>query len=187
MSTVTSVSSTNDLANTIIANYDKDGNGSLNGTEFASFLSSLMTSLSSARSDSAPTGSAGLLSTLYPSATAAAATPAATTPAATTAGERSKVGEMLGFSADKLGNASHATFKYQIGRILQYYPSTPSGLKDALAEIQQLVPGAKIVGTNGDKIDFGSYADAKSGTIGVVDVLVGAASGGRGWAWQPVA
>ena len=59
-------------------------------------------------------------------------------------------------------------------------------MQQALAEIQAIVPEAKIVGTNGDKIDFGSYVDAKAGKIGVIDVLVGAAQGGRAWAWQPV-
>jgi hypothetical protein len=94
---------------------------------------------------------------------------------------------MAGFDDTKLRDESHTSFKYQIGRILQYYPNTPEGLWQALPEIQKLVPGAKIIGTHGDKIDFGTYDDPKSGRIGVIDVLLAAAEGGRGWAWQPVA
>jgi hypothetical protein len=78
------------------------------------------------------------------------------------------------------------TLKYQVGRILQQYPNTSQGLRDALAEIQQIAPGVKITGTNGDKLDFGSYIDPKAGRIGVVDGLQGASIGGRAWQWSPI-
>jgi hypothetical protein len=93
---------------------------------------------------------------------------------------------MGGFDPAKLADTSHQTFKYEIGRILQHYPSTPSGLKEAMIEIQKLAPGAKIIGTNGDKIDFGGHIDNLAGRIGVVDVLQGAAAGGKCWQWVPI-
>jgi hypothetical protein len=171
MSNVTAVSSTSDLANSIIKNFDTNNDGALSKDEFASFLGQLLNNAGSQTSTTTSAASAGL-STLYPSA------------AATT--ERVKAGTLSGFDETKLNNAGHTSFKYQIGRILQYYPSTPEGLQRALDEVRELVPGAKIIGTNGDKIDFGDYTDDRAGKIGVVDVLVGAASGGRAWAWQPV-
>jgi hypothetical protein len=171
MSNVTAVSSMSDLASSIIKNFDANNDGALSKDEFASFLGQLLNNTSSQTSSSTNPVATGL-TTLYPSATASAA--------------RVKSGTLAGFDETKLNDTGHTSFKYQIGRILQYYPSTPAGLQQALDEIRQLVPGAKIIGTNGDKIDFGDYNDAKSGKIGVVDVLVGAASGGRAWAWQPV-
>ena len=173
MSSISSVGSTNELANQILNRFDADGSGSLSANEFAAFLSNLVGSIK-AGAQSTPLVSG--TSTLFPSAMAS---PASAEP-------RTRVADMPGFDEIKLANAGHTTFKYQVGRILQYYPATPDGLKQALPEIQKLVPGAQIVGTHGDKIDFGSYNDAKAGRIGVIDVLLGAASGGRGWAWQPV-
>ena len=93
---------------------------------------------------------------------------------------------MEGFDYFKLRDDTHTSFKYQIGRILQFYPNTPDGLQQALPEIQNLVPGATITGSKGDRIDFGDYVDPKSGKIGVVDVITCAGLGGRGWAWMPL-
>lgn len=179
MNGVTKVNATNDLASAILKNFDKDGSGALSADEFGSFLSQLMGSIKQTPASTAASPAARSVTTLFPSAATPATAAAASAP-------RVRMGSMPGFDEIKLANADHATFKYQVGRILQYYPSTPDGLRQALGEIQQLVPDAKIVGTNGDKIDFGAYTDPKAGKIGVVDVLLGAASGGRGWAWQPV-
>ena len=85
-----------------------------------------------------------------------------------------------------MANASHDSTKYRIGRILQYYPNTPAGLRDALPEIQQIIPGVKIAGGNGDKLDFGSYVDPKGYKIGIIDVLQAAGAGGTAWQWAPV-
>jgi len=180
MSTVSGVGATNDLASSILKSYDKDGNGSLSAQEFTSFLQQLVGDLrQTAKTTTETTApSAGSLATLFPSATASVPDASAQT--------RVRAGDMLGFDENKLGNPEHTTFKYQIGRILQYCPATKEGLQQALSEIQKLVPDAQIVGSNGDKIDFGAYVDPKAGKIGVIDVLVGAASGGRGWAWQPM-
>ena len=128
---------------------------------------------------------AGLTPTAGNPATAATTTGTTATTADTTTA-RTRVGVMASFSDEKLADPTHTSFKYQIGRILQYYPNTPEGLKAALPEIQKLVPEAKIVGTNGDKLDFGSYVDRKSGKIGVVDVLHAAGRGGESWGWRPV-
>ncbi len=95
-------------------------------------------------------------------------------------------GRLEGFDAAKLANTSHQTLKYEVGRILQQYPNTPQGLQDALPAIQALVPGARITGSSGDKLDFGTYVDARQERIGVIDVLRGASMGGLGWQWHPV-
>ena len=95
------------------------------------------------------------------------------------------VGLLEGFDPGKLSNPSHLTLKYQVGRILQQYPNTPQGLQDALPAIQALVPGVRITGSSGDKLDFGAYTDAGQNRIGVVDVLRGASLGGLAWQWAP--
>jgi len=174
MASIAGVGSTNELAAQILKRFDRDGSGSLSADEFASFLSNLVSS-----TQAGPRAA---------TKAAAATSPTVLTPfeSSATAPPRTRVGQMAGFDEIKLANSNHTTFKYQVGRILQYYPATPDGLRQALPEIQQLVPGAKLVGTHGDKIDFGTFSDPKSGRIGVVDVLLGAATGGRGWAWQPV-
>lgn len=174
MSTIGSVNPAAELAKTLIQRYDANKDGALNNDEFAAFLSGLLGGVKG----TTPAGSSA-------TASAVAAAPPATTLPTGASTARVRAGALAGFDEGKLSNESHQTFKYQIGRILQYYPATPEGLRQALPEIQQLVPGATLVGTHGDKIDFGDYIDAKSGRIGVVDVLVGAAIGGRHWAWQP--
>lgn len=176
MNSVARIGSNNDLASAILKNFDKDGSGSLSADEFGSFLNQLMGSIKQTPASTGASPATRSVPTLFPSASAAAAA----------AAPRARLGDMLGFDERKLANTEHVTFKYQVGRILQHYPSTPDGLRQALGEIQQLVPDATIIGTSGDKIDFGEYNDPKAGKIGVIDVLVGAASGGRGWAWQPV-
>lgn len=165
---LTSVSGIEDFAKAIGKRFDKDGNGQLSMTEFADVMKTLL---------------GGAAAPTFPPASAVA-TPTPTTPAPTV--DRPQVGSMAGFDPTKLADESRTTTKYQIGRILQYYPNTPQGLKDALPEIQRLVPGAKITGTNGDKLDFGAYTDASGTRIGVIDVLQGASAGGRAWQWLPV-
>lgn len=174
MSTIGTVNPMNELAKTLVQRFDTNRDGTLTTDEFASFLASLLSGISgTAQTDpDVPTKTGG--------------TPSPTTLFADPVSPRSRLGLMAGFSETKLGDTSHLSFKYQIGRILQYYPNTPDGLRQALPEIQQLVPGATIVGAHGDTIDFGDYQDPKSGRIGAVDVLVAAAIGGRSWAWQPL-
>lgn len=86
---------------------------------------------------------------------------------------------LQGFDTGKLNDAEHTTPKYQVGRILAKYPSTPAGLQSALAEIVALFPGTTIEGSNGDKLNIPG--------VGVIDVGLQFSQGGNvGWAWQPV-
>jgi hypothetical protein len=156
-----------ELAARITKKLDVDGDGNLSSVEFSNFLTQFIGAL-----QNQPLGSS---------------TSSATTALSTVAGaaaDRKAVGTMAGFDGAKLANMSHDTTKYTIGRILQYYPNTPAGLKDALPEIQQVVPGATLVGN--DKIDFGSYVDPRGIKIGVIDVLQSAGAGGKAWQWAPV-
>ena len=173
MAAITATNQATALANSIIQKFDANRDGSLSSDEFASFLTQLVGSVGTQQTSTTSKTKALDLSTLFPTVV---------TPAAV----RSRVGTMAGFDDLKLRDETHRSFKYEIGRILQYHPNTPEGLQEALPEILKLVPGAKIIGTHGDKIDFGDYNDTKSGHIGVIDVLVGAGEGGRAWAWQPV-
>ena len=158
-----------DLAATITKQLDADKDGKLSATEFEGFLSQFLTSLGQ-------------------NVTTAAASANATTTAATTApaAARPAIGNMAGFDAAKLANTAHDTFKYQIGRILQGFPNTPAGLREALPEIQTLAPGAKIVGSKGDSVDFGAYVDNRGTRIGVIDLVQAAGEGGKAWQWCPV-
>lgn len=107
-------------------------------------------------------------------------------PTATANAPRAVVGKLEGFDATKLANPEHNTPKYQMARIFQHYPNTPEGLRQAMPEIQKLFPEARIVGSKGDKIDFGSHVDPGSGQpLGVVDVIRAAGAGGAAWQWQP--
>jgi hypothetical protein len=107
-----------------------------------------------------------------PSAAAASAAPAA-------AG-----GKMGGFDGAKLGGASDSP-KYQVGRILQKYPSTPAGLQQALGEIQALglADEVSITGSKGDKLRFAGNTDPRFNGITEFDVIKGAGNGGEEWQW----
>lgn len=60
MSNVTAVSSTSDLANSIIKNFDANNDGALSKDEFASFLGQLLNNAGSQTSTSTSAASAGL-------------------------------------------------------------------------------------------------------------------------------
>ncbi|MEO7272084.1 MAG: hypothetical protein ABI211_08775 [Vicinamibacterales bacterium] len=158
-----------DLAKAITSKYDADANGSLSADEFSGFLSSFLGSMKNNP------------------LTAAATSPAASTSPLATAAvtERAKVGTMAGFDAAKLASLSHTSPKYQVGRILQQFPNTAAGLKDALPELQKLVPGVSIAGSKGDKLDFGGYTFADGVTLNVIDVIQSAGTGGTAWQWAP--
>ena len=161
-----------DLAATITKQLDADKDGKLSATEFEGFLSQFLNTVGQN------------VTTAAASASATATTAATAAPAAAAA--RPAIGNMAGFDAAKLANPAHDTFKYQMGRILQGYANTPAGLREALPEIQQLVPGAKIVGSKGDSIDFGTYVDNRGTRIGVIDLVQAAGEGGKAWQWLPV-
>jgi hypothetical protein len=159
-----------DLATRITKKLDVDGDGNLSSIEFSSFLTQFL----------------GALQSQPQTGTTPSALTKALTATAGAAADRKAIGTMAGFDSAKLLNESHDSSKYRIGRILQYYPNTPAGLRDALPEIQQLIPGVKIAGSNGDKLDFGSYVDSRGFTLGVIDVLQSAGAGGTAWQWAPV-
>jgi hypothetical protein len=178
INSLSSTSTLNDLAAMIHRKLDKDQDGKLSADEFAGFLSSLL----DGKKTAGVAGNGALTSDTFAAtlnASASVASPAATA-------TRTVMGTMGGFDPTKMADTEHKTFKYEIGRILQFFPNTPAGLKDALPEIQKLVPGAKIIGTNGDKIDFGEFEDNRKFRIGVIDVLQAAGAGGKSWQWLPV-
>jgi hypothetical protein len=154
-----------DLAAAVTRKLDADGDGKLSTTEFSGFLSQFL---------------GALQSNPLQGASSSALTVAAATD------QRQVAGTMAGFDPAKLANSGHDTTKYTVGRILQYYPNTPAGLREALPELQQIVPGVKITGSSGDKLDFGSYVDARGTRIGVIDVIQASGLGGRAWQWLPV-
>jgi hypothetical protein len=164
-----------DLAATITRQLDADKDGKLSSTEFEGFLSQFLTMVQTTSTGSSTPAAAATAAT----AAATAARPAAATP-------RPAIGTMAGFDPVKLANSSHNTFKYEIGRILQGYANTPEGLREALPEIQTIAPNAKIIGSKGDKVDFGDYTDKNGERIGVIDILQAAGLGGRAWQWLPV-
>lgn len=150
-----------DALSKVMRQYDRDGDTRLSSQEFGAFLA-----------DSLRAGGERTNSTFAPGTAArSAAAPA---------------GLLEGFDPAKLSNASHQSLKYQVGRILQQHPNTPQGLQDALPAIQALVPGVRITGSSGDKLDFGSHTATNGERIGVVDVLRGAGVGGLAWQWAPV-
>lgn len=167
--TIQSSNPIQDLATRITRKLDVDGDGNLSSVEFSGFLTQFLGALQNQPAGQSSGSGAAALGAL-----------------AGVAADRKAVGTMSGFDSTKL-TSTHDSSKYRVGRILQYYPNTPAGLRDALPEIRQIVPEAKIIGTNGDKLDFGSYIDAKGFKLGVVDVLVAAGAGGTAWQWAPVA
>ncbi len=173
---INSTSTIQNLATQITQKLDADRDGNLSTAEFSDFLAQFLGALQNKKM-----GDTSAMSSLV------SALGATSTPSADSASARDVVGTLAGYDPGKLANAEHTTTKYTIGRILQYYPNTPAGLRDALPEIQQIVPGAKIAGSKRDKLDFGGYIDARGEKIGVVDVLESAGLGGRAWQWLPVA
>jgi hypothetical protein len=168
-----------DLAVRITKQMDQDGDGKLSTTEFTNFLSSFFSSMS---------GLSGTTGTTKDTATSPATTTAAATPAATTALDiptRPAVGTMAGFDYYKMIDKSGCTtVKYTVGRILQGFPNTPEGLRQALPDLQKFVPGLKIVGN--DKLDFGEYVSKEGQRIGVIDVIEAATeTTGKAWQWLP--
>lgn len=168
--------SVSEFAAAITQKLDADRDGRISNSEFAGFLTQFLGALKTGpNSSQAMTSSLSALTGGTSSLTGL-----------TFATSRTKVGTLAGYDSTKLANENHRSAKYEIGRILQYYPNTPEGLKAALPEIQQLAPNARIVGSKGDKIDFGGYVDGRGEAIGVIDVLEAAGLGGRAWQWLPV-
>ena len=134
--------SVRDLAATITQKLDADKDGKLSSSEFAEFLTQF---LGTPRTG---TGSS-------PGATSSLTELTRTT-------SRVKVGTLGGYDPVKLANESHKSAKYEVGRILQYYPNTPEGLKAAMPEIQQLAPDARIVGSRGTRSTSAATSTARA-------------------------
>ncbi len=154
---ISASASMQDLAARITKRFDTNGDGQLSSAEFAGFLT-------------------GLLGQGTASKTSGAGTSATE--------ERTPVDSMPGFDSTKLADTNHKTVKYEVARVLQFYPHTPAGLQAALPELQALFPGVTITGSKGDKLDFGEYT-SNGERIGVVDVIQAAGEGGKSWAWMP--
>ena len=152
-----------DLASQLTKRFDTDKDGKLSTTEFTQLLSQLLGTLGNSTASTMASSSFATAGSL---------------PAA----DRKPIGTMAGFDPGKLANLGHKTLKYEIGRILQYYPNTPEGLRAALPEIQQIVPEVKIMAGKGDKLDFGEYR-FEGERIGIVDVIFAAGEGGKAWQW----
>lgn len=150
-----------DVLARVLQHYDRDGDSRLSSQEFGSFLA-----------ESLRAGGERTNSTFAPGTAAG--------------GAGAPVGLLEGFDPGKLSNPSHQSLKYQVGRILQQYPNSPQGLRDALPAIQALVPEVRITGSSGDKLDFGAHTGADGERIGVVDVLRAASIGGAAWQWAPI-
>jgi hypothetical protein len=92
-------------------------------------------------------------------------------------------GRLEGFDADKLASG-HDSPKYQVARVLQKYPSTPEGLRQALGEINALGLGtASIGGSKGDKLTFSGQTDPRFNGVTTFDVIRSAGTGGEAWQW----
>ena len=167
--------SVSELAASLTQKLDADRDGRISNTEFTGFLTQFLGALKTGTASSQAMTSLSALTGGTSSLTGW-----------THATARTKMGTLAGYDSTKLANENHRSAKYEIGRILQYYPNTPDGLKAALPEIQQLAPNARIVGSKGDKIDFGGWVDGRGEAIGVIDVLEAAGLGGRAWQWLPV-
>lgn len=75
--------------------------------------------------------------------------------------------------------------KYQVARVLQNYPSTPEGLRQALPELQKLGLGdVSIGGSKGDKLTFSGQTDPRFNGVTTFDVIRAAGKGGEAWVWQ---
>lgn len=80
-----------------------------------------------------------------------------------------------GWDCCKWDDPKHQTPKYVVGRIIYAFPPTPAGLRQALPLINAVYPGTEILPGKGDKV--------RIPCVGVVDLVVAAGEGGKGWWW----
>ncbi|HVT47963.1 MAG TPA: EF-hand domain-containing protein [Vicinamibacterales bacterium] len=153
-STTTGVSP---LIEQIAQRVDANGDGSISTSEFSSFLTNLLQSISQAAHGTASTSTASSSSSSTGSSTDAL-------PPCPP-----------GWDSEKWVDPTHTTPKYVVGRILAKYPPTPAGLQAALPEIQSAMPGTTLDGDDTLNIPNVGYID--------VGVAFGA-GGGVGWDWQ---
>jgi hypothetical protein len=82
---------------------------------------------------------------------------------------------LQGWDCCKWDDPKHQTPKYAVGRIIAAFPPTPAGLRQALPMINAIYPGTEILPGKGDKVHIPC--------VGVVDLIVAAGEGGKGWWW----
>lgn len=80
-----------------------------------------------------------------------------------------------GWDCCKWADPKHQTPKYVVGRIIAPFPATPAGLERALPIINAFYPGTRILPGKGDKV--------RIPCVGVVDLVIAAGEGGKGWWW----
>jgi hypothetical protein len=153
-STTTSVSP---LIEQIARRVDANGDGSISTSEFSSFLTNLLQSISQAAQGTASTST----TSSFTSSTGSSTDPLPPCPP--------------GWDSQKWVDPTHTTPKYVVGRILAKYPPTPAGLQAAMPEIQNAMPGTTLDGDDTLNIPNVGYID--------VGVAFGA-GGGVGWDWQ---
>jgi hypothetical protein len=106
--------------------------------------------------------------------------------AAPAGGGRGKLEGFGGMTADGRSKLEASDSpKYQVARVLQNYPSTPEGLRQALPELQKLGLGdVSIGGSKGDKLTFSGQTDPRFNGVTTFDVIRAAGNGGEAWVWQ---
>jgi len=160
---ISSVSSTNpldQLAQSLVSRFDANKDGQLTTDEFASFLTSFLTSVSSGNA----------------SALGASRMPAASA---------SPKARLEGFDAGKLADLSHKSIKYQFGRVAQNYSlagvtdkaSAEAVLNSMTSDLQ--AAGVNVLQVKGDSIQIKDDA----GQDAWIDVIHGANSGNPAWQW----
>ena len=163
MITTSAISTTNttDLVTQLAKRVDTNNDGNISTTEFAQFLTDLLSAMGSASTSA--TKSLSSLSSTSSSTSAIDDSPLPPCPG--------------GWDATKWVNPNHTTPKYVVGRILWRYPPSPEALAQALPAIQAQYPGTTQVGS--DKLQIPD--------VGLIDVGVDFGPGhGQSWAWQVV-
>ncbi|HEY3381476.1 MAG TPA: hypothetical protein VGK32_06890 [Vicinamibacterales bacterium] len=159
-----------DLARTIMQEFDKNQDGQFSYDEFANFLDSFVQNLGikPSRAASASSSTAGKVAT-------------ASQPFVTSLDASTLPPCPPGWNGAKWTDLGHTTPKYVVGRILARY--SPSDWLDT-AKRDTILGDLKAAGFNvtavgKDKVDFGSE-------LGKIDIVQGASSGGQAWQWLPV-
>jgi hypothetical protein len=146
------------LIDQIARRVDANGDGNISTSEFSSFLTNLLQSISQVAQHGTNSTSPSSFGTSSTGSSSSALPPCPP-----------------GWDSQKWVDPTHTTPKYVVGRILAKYPPTPAGLQDALPEVQAAMPGTTLDGDDTLNIP----------NVGYIDVGVAfSAGGGVGWDWQ---
>jgi hypothetical protein len=168
-----------DLAQTIMQEFDVSQNGELTYTEFANFLESFVQSLAGQ--------TAGSQSTTSNTATAAGTT-SSLLPTTTSTTSTAYQDDMLGFDFSRMQSAA-GTLKYDAASVLQGIdPNDPNAWATAKAALEALHPGAYQFDDANENIlltgGVGNTSDAAAGYIGIRPLDRSNPSGGNAWQWM---